>query len=73
MLAFGIAISVLVEKPRYGSILVILSFLVGFFVVYSGFHFPGDVIAGAFLSIAIALFMNKMKTWVISLWKSSEE
>ncbi|MDH5770983.1 MAG: phosphatase PAP2 family protein [Candidatus Bathyarchaeota archaeon] len=72
MLAFGIAIPVLMEKPRYGSILVSLSFLVGFFVVYSGFHFPGDVIAGAFLSIAIALFMNKMKTRVISLWKSSE-
>lgn len=68
MLAFGIALPVLMEKPKYGSVLVALSFLVGFFVTYSGFHFPGDVIAGAFLSIATALCVNKMKPRIVSLW-----
>lgn len=61
MLVFGFTLPILLEKPRYGAPLVILSFFIGFCVVYTGFHFPGDVVAGAFISVAITLCMNKLK------------
>ncbi len=61
MLVFGLAFPILFEKPKLGSLLVTLSFLTGFSVVYTGFHFPGDVIAGVFLSLTITLCMDNVK------------
>ncbi|MCP8310995.1 MAG: phosphatase PAP2 family protein [Candidatus Methylarchaceae archaeon HK01M] len=61
MLVFGLAFPILFHKPRFGTSLVALSFLVGFSVVYTGFHFIGDVIAGAFFSLIITLFMDNLK------------
>lgn len=72
MLAFGLALPIMMEKPRIGFPLVLLSFLVGFSVVYTGFHFMGDVIAGAFLSIAISLCTIRLKTGIISFLKNRE-
>ncbi len=45
MLVFGLTFPILFDKPKLGAPLVMLSFLIGFSVVYLGFHFPGDVIA----------------------------
>lgn len=60
MLAFGFAIPILLEKPKLGAFLLILAFLVGFSVIYTGFHFPKDVIAGIFFSALIVFFLNKI-------------
>ncbi|MFQ6050014.1 MAG: phosphatase PAP2 family protein [Candidatus Paceibacterales bacterium] len=63
MLAFGLALPFLVEKPKYGLIFLTLAFLVGFSVIYTGFHFPQDVIAGIFLSLLIVfLLVKKLKS-----------
>jgi len=65
MLVFGLAFPILFDKPRLGNFVVILSFLIGFSVVYTGFHFPGDVIAGASLSLIITLCMDSIKPRIV--------
>lgn len=61
MLVFGLTFPILFDKPKLGAPLVMLSFLIGFSVVYLGFHFPGDVIAGAFFSLLFSLCVDNMK------------
>lgn len=60
MLAFGLSLPLLIEKPKYGLPLVGISFLVGFSVIYTGFHFPQDVIAGAVLSVGIVILIKEI-------------
>jgi len=47
MLAFGLALPIFMLKPKIGLPFLLLAFLIGFFVIYSGFHFPLDAIGGA--------------------------
>lgn len=65
MLAFGLALPFLMEKSRFKLPLLILAFLVGFSVIYTGFHFPKDVIGGIFFSILIVLLLNRIKLWIL--------
>ena len=58
MLAFGFALSMLYERPRIGVILVLEALFIGFSVIYTGFHYPSDVIAGMLLSICLTLPIN---------------
>jgi membrane-associated phospholipid phosphatase len=62
MLAFGFAVPMLLlfEKRTYGILLSFLSYFIGFSVIYAGFHFPADVIAGVLFSIAIALGTSRL-------------
>ncbi|MCD6177727.1 phosphatase PAP2 family protein [bacterium] len=53
MLLFGLALPVFFLVPKIGRISLLLAFLGAFFVVYSGYHFPEDAIAGAVLSLLI--------------------
>lgn len=63
MLAFGFALPILFlyEKRHFGTVLSILSFFIGFSVIYAGFHFPSDVAAGIIFSFCIASCTSKMK------------
>jgi membrane-associated phospholipid phosphatase len=61
MLAFGLALPILLEKHRAGIILVALSYFIGFSVIYTGFHFPIDVIAGVAFSAAVTFCTNLLK------------
>ncbi len=63
MLAFGLALPILFlyEKRHFGTILSILSYFIGFSVIYAGFHFPGDVAAGIIFSFCIATCTSKTK------------
>jgi membrane-associated phospholipid phosphatase len=61
MLAFGLALPILLEKHRAGIILVALSYFIGFSVIYTGFHFPIDVVAGVAFSAAVTLCTNLVK------------
>jgi len=67
MLAFGLAFPILLEKPSWGVVLVILSYFLGFSVVYTGFHFPLDVVAGALFSLAISIVTNWFRKPVAGL------
>lgn len=59
MLAFGFALPIFLKNKKIGFPLLLLAFLVGLSVIYSGFHFPKDVIAGAFFSLLLALLIDK--------------
>jgi len=65
MLAFGLTLPILLEKRRIGLVLVCLSYLMGFAVIYTGFHFPLDVAAGAFFSWALTLCMDRMRKPIV--------
>ena len=60
MLAFGLALPFLLEKSKFRYPFLILAFLVGFTVIYTGFHFPQDVIAGIFFAILIVFLLKKI-------------
>lgn len=66
MLAFGFALPFLIEKkPKWSLFFLTLSFLVGFTVIYTGFHFPRDVLFGIFLSILSVSFVGKIKNAIL--------
>ena len=62
MFAFGLAIAFFIEKKdKLSSFFLALAFLVGFTVIYTGFHFPEDVVFGAFLSLLFVYLLKKLK------------
>jgi len=64
MLAFGLALPFLIKKSKFRYPFLILAFLVGFTVIYTGFHFPRDVIAGIFFSLFVVFSLNEIrKRW----------
>lgn len=69
MLAFGLALPILLlyEKRHFGIILTVLSYFIGFSVIYAGFHFPADVATGIVLSFAITTCTSRMKETVANL------
>ncbi len=65
MLAFGFALPIFLKNQKIGFPLLVLAFLVGVSVIYTGFHFPKDVIAGAFFATLLSLLIDKLieKQW----------
>ncbi|MCK4453770.1 phosphatase PAP2 family protein [Candidatus Parcubacteria bacterium] len=57
-LVFGLALPFLIYKNKFAGLLIPISFLVGFSVIYTGFHFPLDVMAGAILSLVLVLSLS---------------
>lgn len=66
MLAIGLSLPVLLKKRRVGTILAVFSYFIGFAVVYTGFHFPLDVAAGALFSTFITFLTDSIKQPVTS-------
>ncbi|MCK4481776.1 phosphatase PAP2 family protein [Candidatus Bathyarchaeota archaeon] len=67
MLAFGLAIPILlVSKNRVDRIVLsVLSYFIGFSVIYAGFHFPADVVAGILISLAITLCTTRLQKPIV--------
>lgn len=69
MLAFGFTLPFLLErKSKWSYLSLLLSFLVGFTVIYTGFHFPRDVLFGTLLSFLLVFFLSKIKN---KIWKNA--
>lgn len=60
MLAFGFALPIFLRNRKLGIPLLILASLVGLSVIYTGWHFPGDVLAGIFFATIFALIGDKV-------------
>jgi len=67
MLAFGFTIPILLASNNrvHGIILSVLSYFIGFSVIYSGFHFPADVAAGILISLAITLCTTRLQKPIV--------
>lgn len=55
--AFAIAIAIWLYDRTIGTVFLVLAALIGFARVYVGVHYPGDVLGGAVLGAAVALFL----------------
>ncbi|MBI5598486.1 MAG: phosphatase PAP2 family protein [Deltaproteobacteria bacterium] len=51
---FSLSVTLVLGLKRYRVPLLAAAFMVAFSRVYSGVHYPGDVLAGAFLGSAVA-------------------
>jgi undecaprenyl-diphosphatase len=60
MLAFGLALPIFLHQKKIGIFLLILAFLVGFSVIYCGFHTPLDVLAGILFSFLFVFILEKI-------------
>ncbi len=60
MLAFGLAFPIFFHYRKAGSFLLILALLVGFSLIYSGFHTPFDVLAGILSSFVFVFLVDKI-------------
>jgi undecaprenyl-diphosphatase len=63
MLAFGLALPIFLRERKIGIFLLILAFLVGFSVIYCGFHTPFDVLASILFSLIFIFFFEKILKW----------
>ena len=67
MLAFGLALPFLIEgKSKWRIFSLILAVLVGFSVIYTGYHFPQDVMAGSFLALFFVLLFTEIKKRILT-------
>jgi len=67
MLAFGLALAFFLEKRnRISRVFLGLACLVGFTVIYTGFHFPCDVLFGISLSLIIVFILKKIKDKILN-------
>lgn len=73
MLAFGLTLPIFFTRAKFTLPLLFLAFLVGFFVVYSGYHFPEDVIAGAVFSLVIIFSLLQIKKIIKNLTGSPQK
>ncbi len=60
MLAFGLALPIFLRNKKIGKWLLVLAFLVGFSVIYTGFHTPLDVFGGIFFSFVFIFLFDKL-------------
>ncbi|NOZ81692.1 MAG: phosphatase PAP2 family protein [Candidatus Micrarchaeota archaeon] len=58
--AFSLAIPFFAHTRRIGCFLLFLAFSVSFFVIYSGFHYPSDAVAGMFISLCTTYIIRKV-------------
>jgi undecaprenyl-diphosphatase len=56
--AFALAFGVWLYDRTIGAVLLVLAALLSFARVYAGTHYPGDVVAGALVGIAIASLLH---------------
>ena len=74
MLAFGLALPILFlfEKRHFGVLLLVLSYFMGFSVIYAGFHFPADVAAGILSSLGIAACTSKLRGTLVGFLRGKQ-
>ena len=73
MFVFGFALPILYERPKVGLILTFEALFVGFSVMYAGFHYPSDVIAGILFSTGLTIILNYTKRIFLSRIKQKSQ
>lgn len=58
---FGLAAAIFIEDRKKGIFFLIGAFLVSFFRVYSGIHWPADILAGAAVGVLSAFLVSRFR------------
>lgn len=76
--AFAMAMALWLYDRTIGSIALVLAAIVAFARVYVGVHYPGDVVGGALIGMAVALIIYftplrsvvaRIAAWCSNLWE----
>lgn len=59
-LAFAVALTILIWNKKLGTMLVLFSFLIGISRVYSGLHYPLDILGGLATGAVSAMFIPRV-------------
>ncbi len=57
---FALSTAIFIKNKKIGSLFLILSFLISISRVFSGIHFPSDIIFGAIIGVLTAVFVSKL-------------
>jgi undecaprenyl-diphosphatase len=68
IIVFALCFSFWICKKGWNSLWVLLAILVGISRIWAGVHYPGDVAAGAFLSILSVLVVYRFVPRAIEKW-----
>jgi undecaprenyl-diphosphatase len=68
--AFAVAASIWLWRRKDGSVWFLLAALIGFSRIWSGIHYPTDIVGGAILGILIAVVIGKLMRWQGLKWLS---
>jgi undecaprenyl-diphosphatase len=68
--AFAVAASIWLWRRKDGWVWFVLAALIGFSRIWSGIHYPTDIIGGAILGILIAVVIGKLMRWPGLKWFS---
>ncbi len=69
--SFAVAGIVYLLSPRWGKLLFVLAALVSISRVYTGLHFPSDVLAGAMLSLAFLFLFCRYRESLLQIYKKT--
>jgi len=58
--AFALAVSIWLHKPKIGSVYLLGAFLIGAARVVANVHFSADIVVGAILGVTVALIIEKL-------------
>jgi hypothetical protein len=64
---FSVAATLAIHFPSYSIVSYFLAVMVGVSRVYTGMHYPSDVLSGAFLGMGFAILTSSFKTYVYIL------
>jgi undecaprenyl-diphosphatase len=68
--AFAVAASIWLWRRKDGRVWFVLAALIGFSRIWSGIHYPTDIVGGAILGILIAAVIGKLMRWQGLKWLS---
>ncbi|SEB51589.1 undecaprenyl-diphosphatase [Paenibacillus sp. GP183] len=66
--AFAVATSIWLWRRKDGWVWFILAALIGFSRIWSGIHYPTDIVGGAILGVILAVLIGKLMRWQVLKW-----
>jgi undecaprenyl-diphosphatase len=68
--AFAVAASIWLWRRKDGWVWFVLAALIGFSRIWSGIHYPTDIVGGAFIGVLIAVVISMLMSWKGLKWLS---
>ena len=66
VIAFALALPVLIYNRKAGIWLFVLAILIGASRVFVGAHYPSDILGGFAVALIVVLFLNFFRKWLVA-------